>query len=431
MKKGTRNILALLLSLFAVSSAMAEETVLQWWSWDVELKAKNEAIIKKFEAQNPGVKIELTTLSTSEYWTKIRLLGNQKKLPDVFEMSSGYIEEWARDKLLLDLGPFINSSFNKNDYYMSVFDAGKDIAGQGKYYALPFALVTTVLFYNMDMFDKAGLAYPNSKWTWDDFRNAARKLTIDKNKDGIIDQWGFWFYGRYAQIEPWIFANDGELLDKATMSYKPDAKAIEAMRFLTDLVLKDKSAPSKKAMSAYRQQDVFPQGVSAMWVDGSWNIDNNRTVADKNMRWGIADIPAGPSGTRKYVNGWPDYVALSPYTKNTDLAWKFAKFISGEGLSLDMYMAGKIPTFKKLAESAEFLQKGKLPPNMDLLLNQSAKTMKTSFSLGWSEWRGYGAAESVGLNGIIDAVIDGEMSFDASLKAADQNINKILQRYYK
>lgn len=424
-------IIALALLLLSAAFVMAEDTVLQWWSWDVELKAKNEAIIQKFEAQNPGVKVELTTLSTSEYWTKIRLLGNQKKLPDVFEMSSGYIEEWARDKLLLDLTPYVNSSLNKNDFYMSVFDAGKEIAGQGKYVAVPFALVTTVLFYNMDMFDKAGLPYPDSTWTWDTFRDAAKKLTLDKNKDGTIDQWGFWFYGRYAHIEPWVFANDGELLDRTTMAWKPDAKGLEAWKFLSDLVLKDKSAPSKKAMSAYRQQDVFPLGVSAMWVDGSWNIDNNRTVADKSMRWGIAEIPAGPSGTKKYVNGWPDYFAVSPFTKTPDIAWKFAKFIAGEGLSLDMYMAGKVPTYRKLAESAEFLQKGKMPGNMDLLLKQTAKTMKTSYTLGWSEWRGYGAAENLGFNGIVDAVIDGGMSYEDSLKAADKNVNKVLQRYYK
>ena len=431
MKRIRRSLLLLMVLSITVFSVIAEETILEWWSWDVQLKARNEAIIKKFEAENPGVRVNLTTLSTSEYWTKIRLLANQKKLPDVFEMSSGYVEEWARDGLLLDLTPYVNTSLNKNDYYMSVFEAGKDIAGQGKYYAFPFALVTTVLFYNMDMFDKAGLAYPNANWTWDDFKKAAKKLTIDKNNDGTIDQWGFWFYGRYAHIEPWIYSNNGELLDRKTMTYNPDANAVEAMRFLTDLVLKDKSAPSKKAMSAFRQQDIFPQGIAAMWVDGSWNIDNNRTVADKKTRWGIAEVPRGPNGTNKYVNGWPDYFAISPYTKNTELAWKFTKYICGEGLSLDMYMAGKIPTYRKLAESPDFLQKDKMPPNMDILLKQANMPMKSSYSIGWSEWRGYGAAESVGLNGIIDAIIDGDMSFDNGMKTANESINKILKRYYR
>ena len=424
------HILALLMVLVASTGTFAQTTTLQWWSWDVELKAKNEAIITKFEAANPGIKVELTTLSNSEYWTKIRLLANQKKLPDVFEMSSGYLEEWARAHLLMDLTPLINTAFNKDDYYMSVFDAGKDIAGQGKYYAVPFALVTTVLFYNMDMFDKAGIPYPTSKWTWEDFRNAAKKLTI-VGKDGNVNQWGFWFYGRYAQIEPWIYANDGELINRSTITYKPDANANFAMRFLSNLVFSDKSAPSPKEMSAYKQQDVFPLGKAAMWVDGSWNIDNNRTIADKKMRWGIAEIPVGPSGSGKYAYGWPDYIAMSPFSKNVDAAWKFTKFISGEGLDMNMYMAGKIPTYKKLAESPAFMQKGQLPSNMDLLLKQAAETMKTSFTLGWSEWRGYGAAESMGLNGIIDGILNGSTSFDDGMKAADRNVNAVLKRYYR
>jgi len=172
------HLLALLMGLFIAATTFAQPITLQWWSWDVELKAKNEAIIKKFESANPGIKVQLTTLSTSEYWTKIRLLANQKKLPDVFEMSSGYIEEWARANLLMDLTPFIDKAFNKEDYYMSVFDAGKDIAGENRYYAFPFALVTTVLFYNMDMFDKAGIPYPTSKWTWDDFRKLPKDLQL-------------------------------------------------------------------------------------------------------------------------------------------------------------------------------------------------------------------------------------------------------------
>ncbi|HNV36198.1 MAG TPA: sugar ABC transporter substrate-binding protein [Rectinema sp.] len=424
------HLLALLMGLFIAATTFAQPITLQWWSWDVELKAKNEAIIKKFESANPGIKVELTTLSTSEYWTKIRLLANQKKLPDVFEMSSGYIEEWARANLLMDLTPFIDKAFNKEDYYMSVFDAGKDIAGENRYYAFPFALVTTVLFYNMDMFDKAGIPYPTSKWTWDDFRKAAKRLTI-VGKDGNVNQWGFWFYGRYAHIEPWVYANDGELIDRSSMTYKPDANALEAMRFLSDLVLVDKSAPPPKEMSAYKQQDVFPLGKAAMWVDGSWNIDNNRTIADKNMRWGIAEIPVGPSGSGEYINGWPDYFAISAFTKNSDAAWKFVKFISGEGLDMSMYMAGKIPTYRKLAESPAFIQKGQLPSNMDLLLKQANKGMKTSYTLGWSEWRGYGAAESMGLNGIIDGILNGSTSFDDGMKAANRNINAILNRYYR
>ena len=59
------------------------------------------------------------------------------------------------------------------------------------YYGLPRDFQTIVLFYNKDMFDAAGMAYPTASWTWDDLRAAAKQLTLDKNGDGIADQYGF------------------------------------------------------------------------------------------------------------------------------------------------------------------------------------------------------------------------------------------------
>lgn len=422
-------LMALALCAAVSATAAPKQVTLQYWSWDSGVKAQNEAIIAKFEAQNPGVKVELTTLETTEYWVKLRLLANQKKLPDVFNMSAGYLEEWAKAGLVKDLTKSIAKDFDKGSFYQNALDVGKDIAGNGKYSALPYALVTTVLYYNKDMFDKAGVAYPSSSWTWDDFRNAAKKLTVVK--DGKVQQYGFWFFGRYSNIESWVFANGGSLIDPKTHAYKPDAKAMEAMRFLTDLVLKDKVAPAKKEMSAFRYQDVFPQQQAAMWVDGSWFIENNRSIAGDKFKWDIAELPVGPHGSDKVAYGWPDFVSLSPNSPNAEMAWKFAKFVAGQGVSLDMYMAGKIPTYKPLTESASFLEKDRQPANKGLLIKQASKTLKTSYTLGWSEWRGYGPAESLGLNGIIDAIIDGEMSFDDGMKKADVNINKILKRYYK
>ncbi len=200
---------------------------------------------------------------------------------------------------------------------------------------------------------------------------------------------------------------------------------------LTDLVLVDKSAPTPKEMSSVRQQDIFPQQLAAMWVDGSWFIDNNRILAGSDFNWGIANVPLGPSAKSRVTYGWPDYYALAPNTKNPEMAWKFAKFIAGEGLSMDMYMAGKIPSYISLAQSDEALDTSKQPSEIALLNTQASGEMKTSFTLGWSEWRGYGAAETLGLNGLIDAVLNKDMSYDEAMKKGTDSINSVLSRYYK
>ncbi len=425
-------VLALTIGCSGGSEAKSDGPIeIEWWTWDPEMKDRNVEIIAQFEAQNPGVTIINTVNDPQDYWPKIRILANQGKLPDVFTMSSGYIEEWAAADLLLNLDSLIENDDTLEVFYKSLFDAGRDISGGEHYYAIPFALVTSVMFYNKDLFDEAGVPYPADDWTWDDFLAAAKALTKDTNADGKIDQWGHWFYGRYSHIEPWIYANGGSLINRDTMRFDPDQNAIDTMKMLTDLVLVEGVAPSQKEMSALRQQDVFPQQVSAMWMDGSWNIDNTRTIADPSMNWGIARAPQGPNGTNKVTFGWPDYYALAPNTENPEMAWKFARFVAGEGLTMAEFMPGKIPSYIELAESDDFVDETKQPAEMGLLIEQAAGEMKTSYTLGWSEWRGYGAAETLGLNGIVDAVINGEMTFDEALADGTESINTVFERYYK
>lgn len=165
---------------------------LEWWTWDPTMEAQNNQIIAKFEAENPGVTIHNTIVPTSEYWTKIRIQATQHTLPDVFTMSSGYLEEWAKAGLMYNLDDFIANDNTRDIFYPAMIDVVKTISASDHCYALPFALVTPMLFYNKGMFDKAGIAYPTENWTWADFTDAAKKLTKDIDGDGKTDQWGFW-----------------------------------------------------------------------------------------------------------------------------------------------------------------------------------------------------------------------------------------------
>lgn len=412
-------------------SLLAAETVLEYWMWDPDLKERTLSMIEKFESENPDIKVNLTVMEPSDYWTKIRLMAMTKKLPDVFNLSSGYIEEWSSKGFLLPLDKYVNNSLDKESFYMNLFEAEKELANTDSYYAVPFALVTTVLFYNKDMFDAAEIEYPDTGWTWEDFLKAAKKLTLDKDSDGKIDQWGFWLYGRYAHIESWIYRNDGHLINRETMRFDPNKNAIDTLEFLTDLVSKHKVAPEPKEMAGVRQQDVFPRQIAAMWVDGSWNIDNNRIIGGDSFNWGIAEVPLGPAGKENSAYGWPDFIAISKTTKTPEAAWKFSKFAAGEGLKLDMYMPGKIPSYRSLAESEEFYSSEKQPAEMKLLLDIAAKEMKTSFTMSWGEWRGYGAAEGAGLNSILDSILNGDITFDKGLEEMRTSINKILGKIYK
>lgn len=442
MKKRTI-VLAAMLALGALAFAQggkesagapAKESgpvTLEWWTWDPTMKDQNDQIIAKYEAEHPNVKINNTIIDTTEYWTKIRIQAQQRKLPDVFTMSSGYLEEWAENGLMYNLDPLIARDHTTDKFYGAMLDSTKSIAKSDHVYALPFALVTTVLFYNKDMFDAAGVAYPTEDWDWDDFLSAAKKLTKDTNGDGVIDQWGFWVYGRYAQIESWVYANGGNLLNDQKNQFAPDKNAVDTLNFLYSLVRTEKVAPPQKEMSAFRNQDIFTQGKAAMWVDGSWFVDNHRKVLGDKVRWGMSRVPYGPAGKAARVTyGWPDSYCMAPNTQHVDEAWDFMQYVAGEGIDLSQYMAGKIPSNIELSKGIVDLNQ-QPGAEMEILNEEAAEPLKTSYTKGWNEWRGYRSSETQGLNGYLDAAFNGEMSLDDALKGATKDVNSVLARYYK
>ncbi len=405
-----------------------EETItLRYFMWDPEFSEKEQQMVDKFMAANPNIKVELEAVATPDYWTKLQAMSAAGNLPCVFSMSSGYVDQWISDGLLADIQSYVDRDIKPDDYFTGVFDVVRD-KKSGHMHAFPFAFVETVLFYNQDAFDQAGVPYPTDGWTWDDFLSAAKKLTVDKDGDGTPEQYGFWFYGRYAHIESWVYQNDGRLLNKDKTRFDPDDNAVAALKFLNSLINEYGVAPKPKEMEGIRQQDVFPMGMSAMWVDGAWNINNVREVAGDKFHWAIAPIPRGPQATGDTAYGWPDSLAISANCAHPDEAWEFIKFITGPARTIDLTFGGKVPIYKPVALSDEFLERDKQPPNKDFLLSWADHTGPTSFTPGWGEWRGY--ADGAGLEGKLNSVFNGEEDLNTALSEAKEHANSVLERYY-
>lgn len=433
MKRKLWIFLALALVASFALTASAQQITLRYFMWDPMFEDMERALIDEFERQNPNIKVEMTAMDPSNYWPRISAMAAAGELPDVFSMSTGYFEQWAQDGLLLNIQEFVDRDLSTDEFFTEVFSENRYPDKQtGDLYAIPYAWVTPVLFYNMDMFDAAGLEYPDETWTWDDFLEAAKKLTIQTDPRRAPEQYGFFWYGRYAQVEPWVYANSGRILNENKTRVAIDENAREALQFLSDLTNVHKVSPPYKEIVGIAQADLFPLRQVAMWVDGSWNIENNRQIGGDDFRFGIAPVPKGPS----YVEGddttyfWPDSVAISATTPHKEAAWELVKFLVGENRPIESYMAGKVPIHRGLAYSEEWLQKDKYPANMELILQQGEGTGRTTFTLGWSEWRGYAATGGAGMNGELDKVTNGEQNVDQAIKAITDYANSVLERYY-
>ncbi len=411
----------------AEAPAADEEITLRYFMWDPSFEEKEQQMLDKYMAANPNVTVDFETVGTPDYWTKLSALSAAGDLPCVFNMSAGFVDQWISDGLLYDIQPYVDADISGDDYFTGVFDVVRD-KNSGDMHAFPFAFVETVLFYNKDAFDEAGIDYPSEGWTWDEFLADAKALTKDDNDDGLIDQYGFWHYGRYAHIESWVYQNGGRLLNENKTRFAPDDAAVEAMAFLDSLIHEYGVAPEPKEMEGIRQQDVFPLGMAAMWVDGAWNINGNRENIGDQFQWGIAPLPRGPQATGDSAYGWPDSMSVSATCENPDVAWDFIKFMTGPDRTIDLTFGGKIPIYKPVALDPAFLEADQQPDNKGFLLDWANNTGPTTFTPGWGEWRGY--TDGAGLEGQLNDVFNGVSDLDTALGKATEHANTVLERYY-
>jgi multiple sugar transport system substrate-binding protein len=254
----------------ATSAAPVQITYMEWGD-PAELDVW-KAIVADFEAANPNIKVNVEVSDWDSYWTKLKTLLAAKTPPDVFAMDAPlYLDYQGRDSLL-NLQPYIDKNPGMLDgLFPNTLTAYQSPDG---YFGLPRDFQTIVVFYNKDMFDKAGVAYPKPDWTYDDLRATAKLLTKDTNGDGKIDQFGY-------VIDPWdfepgmseiIWAYGGDLVSADhTKTMLGDPNARKAFQFLHDMMFIDKSIPDPNTSTQYGG-DLFLSGNAAMIAMGHWSV---------------------------------------------------------------------------------------------------------------------------------------------------------------
>jgi multiple sugar transport system substrate-binding protein len=280
-------------------------------------------------------------------------------------------------------------------------------------FGLPRDFQTIALFYNKDMFDAAGVAYPTPDWTYDDLRNAAKQLTKDTNNDGKIDQFGF--YSDLWDMELiWsegIWAYGGDILNgDHTKTLIGDPKARQAWQLFHDMMFEDKSWPDSNTAGEYGG-DPFLAGVAAMTTIGHWVVPGYSEV---KFKWDVAPMPKGPAGRATSVNSAGFVVAKD--SKSPDAAFEFLKYVLSEPAQKRLAELGfACPVLKSVAESDAFLKQSTPIDHKVFLDSLAFAHMKPVFK-GYDAWS---SAVGDGMASIWTGEAELDPTLDAAVKAAD------------
>jgi multiple sugar transport system substrate-binding protein len=376
-------ILAMLLVGIVPSSAQSAKlsgTInFAFWNYGPDAQPGWETIIKEFNKDNPDINVKLVSVTGNnwgEYLNGVAtLIAGGEKLDLMWVATEGVQLLVNELKIAVPLDDYIAKDKaalqeyldDVNPQLLKAFQVG------GKQYELPYSWNPMVIYYNTARLKEAGLEPPKANWTRDDFLKYAQALTVDSNKDGTPEKYGYAFdnSGLFVSAMPWIYANGGSIVsDDFCKPTVTDPKVEEALQFMQDLIYKYKVAPVPTPLNTLFQS--IQTGDVAMIGVGRWALP--ALYKAKFNDFDIVNWPGNPDQLTEFgIDGFP----ILNTSANPDMAWQFVKFMTNKAVeerlvgTVDSPL-GNVPARKSVAQ-----EMSKFPPANGLLyynvLNSPAK----------------------------------------------------------
>ncbi len=385
-------ILLLCIDLFSgCGSQRKKEIKVMWWG-DVYNAAFGQKLIDAYNATNPEVPAKLITTQGGDYVQKLLTMAAANTMPDVALMITRDVHNMGMRGALMDLRKWTSGSdFQKTRKAMWP-DIMNAVTADNKVYAVPIWTWTPGIYYNKDLFDKAGVPYPSNDWTWQDFADTAIRLT--KKENGRKVQFGVVYdlNPTSNMVMSYIYSHGGRIYSRdMKKSGMNDPVTLAAYKALADLKLKKGVAPTEIETAGLQTggmlADPFQAGKVAMRISGRDAIDV-LTQGGISFRWGVAPMPRGPKGTFCFT--MLSNLAISAMTKYPEEAWKFVSFVvSSEGQRLITAERSDVTVIKAMTEDDVFVSyKGR--PAVNLVFREMLKdAVPLPFVPGSNEWEKY------------------------------------------
>ena len=318
-------------------------TTLTFAVWDYTQNVYLAKAIEAFEAANPDINIEVQDTPAADYITKLNTQLNGGSNVDMFLIKEADKTKTFYDRgQLASLSPYIEAAGIDMTAYNGT-DANFTFDGQ--IYGMPLRTDQYVLFYNKDIFDAAGVPYPDNDMTWTEFEEIAAQITTG---EGANRKYGAYFHSWNACVQNWG-VQDGKhtIMSGDYEFFKPYYEMVLRMQDAGTCM-----SFAQIQASGLSYTDVFSQGLVGMLPMGSWLINTmvqRNLSGESDVNWGVAVIPHAEDVPNGYTVGATTPICINNASKNKDAAWKFVYFICAEeGAAIYNENIGLLPCVKTL-----------------------------------------------------------------------------------
>lgn len=299
-------MIALCLILLLSGCANKDERInVQFASWGSKTEVEIiKSVISDFEAENPDIKVEFLHIPQN-YFQKLHLLFASNTEPDVMFLNNLYLPIYANAGRLEPL------TAQKNVYNPKILDA---LSWHGELYAIPRDISLLVVYYNKDLFRRAGVSLPQAGWTFDDMFEKSRKIQAKTGAFGVSFEEEPLFY------LPYVMSEGGNFFDLEAESTR------RALDFYADLRGKHHVAPRREESASATMAQMFLHEKIAMHLSGRWLTP--KYMEDAKFQWDIVPFPAGRKGSIVPLDasGW----AVAKYSNHKPEALRFVEYLASQ-----------------------------------------------------------------------------------------------------
>ncbi|MDR0554605.1 MAG: extracellular solute-binding protein [Treponema sp.] len=341
------------------------------WAAGQELQEFQE-IVDRVNEKAQGTRINVLSVP-SDYYIKLSTLIASRKTPDFFWLTQELISRYAQLGAIADISaPFTaGDALNPGRYYEGVLASAEY---QGRYYGLPWIANPLIVYLNKNLFDEAGLPCPDplEGWTWDEFIETARRLTLVR-KDGLgndYQQYGCIVDG-WPNIETFIWAGGGDIIADNGVDITLDSE--DSLKGLDILhrILHSGISPEYSKVSSLGSNNVwFEKQRAAMFMGGIQdNFEKKIAALPPEERFEIeyAPMPTGLDG-KSWSFDWTASTVLAKNLEDSPLAYEIL-----EKLTLEFFQWKIAPPLLGSVEQALRIDplKEKALPVMELVLRNA------------------------------------------------------------
>ncbi|MBZ9994795.1 ABC transporter substrate-binding protein [Mesorhizobium sp. BH1-1-4] len=330
LAKWTAGLMAGMGMLAFAAQAQAGEVRVTVAEYSAKTGPYFEQVKKEFEAKNPGITVKFEVVPWDVLLQKLTTDITAGTNADLSIIGTRWLIDFVQQDVAEPLDGYITPDFKGRfiDTFLSPSIMG------GKTYGLPIAASARAMYYNKELFEKAGIAKPPATWT--DLQEDARKIKAQ-------GAFGFGLQGKEIETDVYYYyamwSQGTEILNKDGTSGLGTPGALEAAKLYKSMIDEGLTEPGVTSNNREDVQNLFKQGKVGMMITAPF-LSNQIKDEAPSLKYGVAAIPAGPTGARG-TYGVTDSMIMFKNSKNKDEAWKLmdflftteqrAKFTQGEG----------------------------------------------------------------------------------------------------